>query len=135
MKKIFITLTLIVGLLLGGCTSNAEPTLEGTYQSELQGINYVIQMIFQPEDNSFVEYINNREVDKGTYEKINNVYKIKSELQDFEITLDSNNSFDIIIDKINDGKPIKLDNIDDTPIYNSTKFDDIEKYKELLNKN
>lgn len=136
MRKIITTLSLAIVLLFGGCSSNIEPILKGTYQSEIEGIGYVVQMTFQPEDNSYVEYIDNREVDKGTYEKAeNNVYKIKSDKQNFELTLNAEDSFEIIIDKLNNGKPIKVKKIDDTPTYFSTKFDDVDKYKALLNKN
>lgn len=136
MKKIFIIISLTIILLLGGCTSNIKPTLKGTYQSVMVNNGYVVQIAIQPDDNSYVEYIDNREVDRGTYEKTeNNVYKIKSDKQNFEITLNAKDSFEIIIDKINNGKPIKMKKIDDTPTYNSTKFDDVDKYKALLNKN
>jgi hypothetical protein len=134
MKKPFTTFFLLACILLGGCTSNTEPILKGTYQSNIQGNDYVIQMTFQPDDNSYVEYIDNREVDRGTYEKENNVYNINSDLQNFNITLDTKDSFEIIIDKINKGNPIKLKKIDDTPIYNTTEFNDVEKYKALLNR-
>ncbi|SET16231.1 hypothetical protein SAMN05216389_106111 [Oceanobacillus limi] len=134
MKNIFIILGLIVSLLLGGCTSNTEPILKGTYQSDIQGSEYVVQMSFQPEDNSYVEYIENREVDKGTYEKENDVYIINSEnQQNFQIRLGKEDTFEII-DRINNGEPIKLIKINDTPIYISTEFNDVENYKALLNK-
>ena len=133
MKKICIILSLTIGLLLGGCTSNVEPLLKGSYQSNIEGIGYVILMTFQPDDNSFVEYIDNREVDRGTYQKAeNNVYKIKSDTQNFEITLSAEDSFEIIIDKMNNGEPIKLYKVDDTPIYFPTNFNDVDKYKEFI---
>lgn len=136
MKKLFIIIFLTIILLLVGFTSNIKPTLKGTYQSDMVNNGYVVQIAIQPDNNSFVEYIDNREVDRGTYEKTeNNVYKIKSDRQNFEITLNVKDSFEIIIDKINIEKPIKMKKIFDTPTYNSTKFDDVDKYKALLNKN
>ena len=133
MKKIWLTICLITGFLLGGCSSHPEPILKGTYQSHSQGLEYVVQMAFQPDDNSFVEYIDNREVDRGTYERSeNNTYKIKSATQNFDITLNPDDTFDISIDKINNGNSIQLNKIDDTPTYISTEFNDVEKYKELL---
>lgn len=135
MKKLVITLTLTISLVLIGCTSSIQPFLEGTYQSDIDNDGYIVQMAFQPEDNSFVEYINNREVDRGIYEKAeNNIYKLKSDKQNFEVTLNDENSFNIIIDKLNEGKPIQLKNIDKIPTYVSTDFDDVETYEELLNK-
>ncbi|MDR4885948.1 hypothetical protein RGU12_00120 [Fredinandcohnia sp. QZ13] len=128
--KLFLTITFV--LLLTGCTSNKTPPLKGAYQSEhVEG--YFVQMSFQPEEQSFVEYIDNREVDKGTYKELeNDVYKIYSDIQEFEIKLNKDNSFDLIVKKINEGKPIKLKNIDVTPIYFGTEFDDVDEYKALI---
>ncbi|MEH7388493.1 hypothetical protein V7147_24305 [Bacillus sp. JJ1521] len=92
-----------------------------------------MQMTFQPADNSLIEYIDNREVDKGTFEKLENgLYKINGDLQEFEITLNNDNSFGLIVKKINDGKPINMKNIDEVPIYISTEFDDVDEYISLL---
>ncbi len=119
-------------LLLVGCGSNKSPLLKGAYQSEHVN-GYIVQMTFQPEDHSFIEYIDNREVDKGTYEELENgSYKMNVELQEFEIALKSDNSFDLIINKLNDGKPFPLKNVDETPVYIGTEFDDVEEYKSLV---
>lgn len=134
LKKIVITLSLIINLILVGCTSNTPATLKGSYQSDIDNSGYSVQIAFQPDDNSFVEYISNREVDRGTYEeKQNNIYILKSDKQNFEIALNNENSFEIIIEKLNEKKPIQLKNVDKTPMYFSTDFDDVEKYEELLN--
>ena len=91
LKKIVITLSLIINLILVGCTSNTPATLEGTYQSDIDNSGYIVQIAFQPDDNSFVEYISNREVDRGTYEeKESNIYILKSDKQNFEIALNMN---------------------------------------------
>ena len=134
MRKIrLIALSLIIILLLGGCTSNEEPVLKGFYQSEKDTNGYVIQMSIQQDDSSFIQYINNREVDKGTYEKAeNNIHKMRTENQNFEITLDDENSFDIVIRKLNSGNPIKMKNINNVPAYFKTRFDDVDKYKTLI---
>lgn len=135
MKKTIIALFLIISLISAGCTSNRGPILKGTYQSEHTGDGYVIQLAFRPDDNSFVEYIDNREVDKGIFEKgQNNSYDLKSEKQSFEIILNNEDSFSIMINKLNGGKPIQLTIIDKTPTYLSTSFDDVEAYKKLLEK-
>jgi len=73
-KKIFTVLSLTVVLLLAGCTSNAKSILKGVYQSEREGVGYIVVISFQPEDSSFVEYIDNREVDRGTYKKTKDKY-------------------------------------------------------------
>ncbi|WP_099353129.1 hypothetical protein [Fredinandcohnia onubensis] len=125
-------LAIVYTLLLVGCTPNKTPLLKGSYQSEHVN-GYIVQMTFQPEDHSFVEYIDNREVDKGTYEELEDgLYKINGELQEFEITLNNDNSFDVVVKKINDVKPITLKNVDDTPVYIGTEFDDVDEYKSLL---
>jgi len=133
MRKVLIALSLVIVLICGGCTSNTIPELKGSYQSEGEGIGYVLVITFQQDDSSFVEYIDNREVDRGTYEKTeNDIYKIKSDKQDFEISLSAENSFEIIIKKLNKKEPIQMKNISDTPTYFSIEFGDVEKYKALL---
>ncbi|MFD1781552.1 hypothetical protein ACFSFW_23165 [Fredinandcohnia salidurans] len=125
-------LVIVFALLLVGCAPNKTLLLKGAYQSEHVN-GYIVQMTFQPEDHSFVEYIDNREVDKGTYEELENgLYKINGELQELEITLNSDNSFEVIVKQINDGKPITLKNVDATPVYIDTEFDDVDEYKSLL---
>jgi hypothetical protein len=132
-KKLgMLVLAIVFALLLVGCSSNKTPLLKGSYQSEHVN-GYIVQMTFQPADHSFVEYIDNREVDKGTYEELETgLYKMNGELQEFEITLKSDNSFEVVVKKINDGKPITLRNVDATPVYISTEFDDVDEYKSLL---
>jgi len=125
-----VALALILTII--GCIPKTIPPLRGAYQSEHVN-GYIIQMTFQPRDHSFVEYIDNREVDKGTYEEIEDgLYKINGEMQELEITLKSNNSFDLIVKKLNDGNPITFKNVDATPVYIGTEFEDIEEYKTLL---
>ena len=134
MRKIILTVLLLAIILMhGGCTSNTKPALKGFYQSEKDINGYFVQISIQQNDNRFVEYIDNREIDRGTYEKAeNNVYKIKSDKQTFEITLNDNNSFDIFIKKLNDGNPIRMKNVSDTPTTFPTIFDDVDEYKTLL---
>ncbi|MGX4599029.1 hypothetical protein [Faecalimicrobium sp. JNUCC 81] len=46
----------------------------------------------------FIEYIDNREVDKGSYEDLSdNKYRVNGDIQSFEIILEEDNSFDIAI--------------------------------------
>ncbi|MFS0823176.1 hypothetical protein [Bacillus sp. 1P02SD] len=127
-----LLLTIAFVFVLTGCSSTITPPLKGAYQSEhVEG--YIVQMSFQPEEKRFVEYIDNREVDKGTYEELDNdVYKIHGDIQEFDIKLKKDNSFDLIVKKINEGKPIKLKNIDVTPFYIGTEFDDVDEYKALV---
>ncbi len=133
MRKLLTAISLVIVLILAGCTPAIIPDLKGFYQSEREGIGYTVVLTFQPDDHSFVEYIDNREVDRGTYEETeNNGYMIKSDKQNFEISVSDDNSFEIVIKKLNEGKPIELKNIDDTPTYFSTEFDDVDTYEALL---
>jgi len=133
MKKILTALSLAIVLIFVGCTPKAATILKGSYQSEREGISYVAVAInFEQDDSSFVEYIDSREVDRGTYKKENNTYKLKSDKQNFEVTLNDENSFEIVIKKLNNGKPIKIKNVSDTPIEITTKYGDEDKYKALL---
>ena len=84
-KIIFIVLSIAFILMLMGCKQN--PTIRGTYQSKIVNgyhVQIAIQQSRQENDYSFVQYIDNREVDRGTYEQIeNNTYKMKGENQNF----------------------------------------------------
>lgn len=133
MRKIILTiLSLAIILMFVICTSKTKPTLQGFYQSERVN-GYYAQISIQQDNNSFVEFIENREVNKGTYEQIeNNTYKMKGDKQNFEITLNDDNSFEIIIKKLNNGKPIKMTKHGNLPTYFFTEFDDVAEYRTLL---
>lgn len=133
MKKFIIIVIVLAIVVITWSYSFENHTLKGFYQSdEVDG--YHIQMLFQEADSSFTEWIDNRQVDRGTYKEVDtNLYRISSELQNLEIELNSDNSFELIINKLNNRKPIIMKNI--TPKDHSTSFgewDDIEKYKSLL---
>ncbi|WP_186673949.1 hypothetical protein [Sporosarcina sp. BP05] len=132
MRKIIIT-TLVssIILVLAGC--NPQPKLRGFYQSEKDVNGYHIQLSIQHDDKVFVEFIDNREVDKGTYEETEvGKYLMTSDKQEFTIDLNNDNSFHITLKKLNDGNPINMINIGDVPGTFSTEFDDVEEYKALL---
>lgn len=133
MKKSIIIVIVLAIVVITWSYSSKNHTLKGFYQSdEVDG--YHIQMLFQEADSSFTEWIDNRQVDRGTYKEVDtNLYRISSELQNLEIELNSYNSFELIINKLNNREPIMMKNI--TPKDHSTGFgewDDIEKYKSLL---
>lgn len=135
MKKTGRFLLAIIVLFLVSCSPDTVPPLGGGYQSEVLA-EYVVQMGIQPDDKTFVEYINNREVDRGTYEeKSGNVYLFKGERQEFEITLSSEDSFTITIPQLNEKEPIELKNISKVPSYSSTEYDDVEEYEKLFDEN
>lgn len=57
---------------------------------------------------------------------------MKGDKQNFEITLNKDNSFEIFIKKLNNGSPIKMIKLSGTPTYFLTIFDDVDEYKTLL---
>jgi len=65
-----ITATLVssIILVLAGC--NTQPKLKGFYQSEKDVNGYHIQLSIQQDNKGFIEFIDNREVDNGTYQEI-----------------------------------------------------------------
>lgn len=132
MRNIIITMLLsMVILVLAGC--NTQPKLKGSYQSETHVNGYYIQISIHHNDNVFVEYIDNREVDRGTFEEIETgKYLMKSDHQEFTIDLNKDNTFHMTIKKLNDGNPIKMINLDDVPVTFPPQFDDVEEYKELI---
>ena len=132
-KKLLLGISLLTMLAMGGCSYYGKPILKGYYASEPVGI-YTVELSFQPDDSTFVEYIDNREVDRGEYESLDeNQYLLKGEVKQTKIKLEDDNSFEISIDKINDSKAIKIKFANGTPQYFEQQFDDIEKYKELYN--
>lgn len=137
MKKTGSFLLSFIVLFLVSCSSDLVPPLGGNYNSgSIQEDGTYIEIAIQPEENTFVEYISNREVDRGTYEeKSDNVYLFKGDKQEFEITLSSKDSFEVTVPQLNEGEPIELKNTDKIPTYYLTEFDDVEEYKKLLDEN
>ncbi|WP_018589573.1 hypothetical protein [Terrisporobacter glycolicus] len=134
-KRLVLFITFIVILLTVGCSSAVTPKLHGFYQSD-QINGHFIQLSFQIDDNTFVEYIDNIEVNKGTYENLkDNTYELKGNKRKLEIKLEQNNSFNLNIHKINNGNIIEMKKIDDIPTYFKQQFSDKEKedVKDLLN--
>lgn len=87
-----IALLIIIQLNL---PESPRDTIRGTFQSKIDSNNNLnVQLIFESDDNSFVQYHEGKQVDEGTYEKTdNNIYLLKSELQDTYIILQEDNLF------------------------------------------
>lgn len=133
LKKALAIFYFFTILAIGGCNSTVNPTLHGYYASEVVN-GYTIEISFQQDDNTFVKYIDNREVDKGKYERLDdNQYLLKGELKETKIKLEEDNSFEVSINKINNSKPIKIKFVNKTPQYFKQQFDDVEEYKKLCN--
>jgi len=119
--------------MLSGCRNINSVVLRGFYQSERTSDGYIVQISIYSDEKSFVEYIDNREVNRGTFDILDGKkYSLVGDKQTIEINLDKNNSFEITIKKVNDGNPILLKNMSDTTTRFSTPFDDIDKYKNLI---
>lgn len=131
-KSIFILIPLTLIMLSLVSCGNGNKKFKGTYISEeING--KVIQITINSEDNSFVEYINQRKVDEGSFkEKENNVYILEGNIQNFEITLNEDNCFNIFIKKISDEEPIELKNSSEIITGYTTDFGDEEEYIELI---
>lgn len=139
MKKILIIpIFLIIILFISGCSFFNKSTIVGFYESELVDNAYVIQITISKDETSFVEYINNRQVDKGQCKVIDNSnnkkYQLIGELQTSEIVLNNKNLLEIKVGNLNEGKTIELKNISSTPTVFSQEFDDVDKYKMLIKK-
>ena len=133
MKKLrFVLMIILMVSIFIGC-GQKQQVLKGAYQSDLSKVGYAILLSFSQEDNSFVEYINNRKVDSGTFEEVeSNTYRLLSEKQDFEIVLNEDDVFDISLKKINGGEPVQMIKVGDIPIEFADEFNDVEEYQELL---
>lgn len=117
---------------------NAPATLLGTYQSGFHG-SYYVQFAVTDEkhhgENTFVEYIDSREVDRGTWTAHENgAYHLAGARQDLWIVLDDEDRFWVSIPGIEDGAPIWLENLWKTPAYNGYIYGDEGAYQALLQK-
>lgn len=122
---------LAVVVILGGC--GIKPVFEGIYQNEKEVNGYFIQLAVDSQDNSFVLYINNRQVNAGTYkEEKDNLYAMNGNLQDFEVSLKKDNSFQFLNNKISKGNSIKLKNMGRETINFPIVFGDEKEYEQLL---
>lgn len=136
MNKIYISLVgLVVVAVVTGFLST-QPDLAGAYASdgEVNGKNILISVDIDGE--SFTYYIDQREVDDGRIEPVNQGrYRFKSGKQDFEITVTRNNTLTIHLSKINGDQVIELHNINTVPIYYRSEWGDEAEYAALLTDN
>lgn len=132
-KTLFLIISITCLLMLSGCRNINSVVLRGSYQSERTSDGYIVQISIYSDENNFVEYIDNREVNKGTFDIIEGKkYSLVGDKQTIEINLDKNNSFEITMKKINDGNPILMKNFGDLPIKFDSRFNDTEEYEKLL---
>lgn len=108
------------------------PMLGGTYQS-VNIYGHCVQFAVQPADSTFVQYIDCRYVNKGTYmQNEDGTYSFDGDVKDYTVMLREDNSFDIIIVKLDDSRAITLSYLWKTPTYNGTDYGDEEEYKGYL---
>lgn len=105
--------------------------LSGSYLSE--DINgYQVQISIDTKDNSYVQYINQREVDKGKIVEVSdNSFNLVSELQDQVIKLNNDNTFTIELNKLSN-QDIILKNTSYIPTYYSY-LEDSKDFIQYLN--
>ncbi|WP_326513370.1 hypothetical protein [Clostridium intestinale] len=132
-KTLFLIISITFLLMLSGCRNINSVFLRGSYQSERTSDRHFVQISIYSDENSFVEYIDNREVNKGTFDIIEGKkYSLVGDKQTIEINLDKNNSFEITMKKVNDGNPILMKNLGDLPAKFDSRFNDTEEYEKLL---
>lgn len=126
LKKTGISLMFIISMALVGCSSDKWPVLGGSYQNESMKSGYFIYLVFYPENSSFIELMDNKEVDRGTYEeKSDHTYLLKSGKQEFEINLTKEDTFEIVNNQINGGEPVQLKNTSKNPGEISTEYENL----------
>lgn len=132
MKKFIFTVMVLMIIVLVG-SYGVKPIFKGTYQNEGDINGYFIQLSVDAREDTFVLYINNREVNRGTYEEQeDNLYVMKGDFQEFKVNLQKDNSFEIIINKISKEFPIRLVNMGKEATNFPMTFGDEEEYKQLL---
>lgn len=130
-RSIGILVLCLAFSLLTAC-SNSQPVFKGFYQSEMVN-GETVQLSVFTDDSTFIEFISNRIVNQGTYTKVEEgKYHLDGDTCDFDVELSEDNSFEIIVPKLNDGEVILMKNIDDVPATFGTDWDDIEEYKDML---
>ncbi|MGL5753233.1 MAG: hypothetical protein ACRCXT_22005 [Paraclostridium sp.] len=133
-KRLIMVIAIITTIVIVGCSNLTNPALQGFYQSTMKN-GYHIQFSFESDEDTFVAYINNIEINKGTYEALGDGnYILKGDTEELEIKLEENDSFNLsmenLIEKLNEGEPIQVKNIDKTPTYFEQVFS--EEYKEAI---
>ena len=141
-RKPFIigSILLILIVYLNIIAADVPAGFYGTFQSELMCTEVVGISLFHGEntyeEGTFEEHISCRLVNEGTYKKIEEgKYHFDGDRKEFDIVLNKKEmSFEVSIPKLNIGEPITLKKVGNIPVSYDVKYDDLEKYKEYLEK-
>lgn len=93
-------------------------TIRGTFQNDIKNGDQLVQLTFESDNNSFVLYHEGTLADKGTYKEIeDNIYILKSDLQDTRIMLQDHNIFYYYDTVLSDSQIIEMQLTLDVPAY------------------
>lgn len=93
-------------------------TIRGTFQNDIKNGDQLVQLTFESDNNSFVLYHEGTLADKGTYKEIeDNIYILKSDLQDTHIMLQDHNIFYYYDTVLSDSQIIEMQLTLDVPAY------------------
>src|SRR5690625_3764547 len=119
--------------LLIGCLHQTKPRLEGSYQSERDVNGKFISFVFERQESAYELYIDNRLVDRGRYDEYDEgKYALFGEIREFDIEVEHENEFKVVIEIMNDAQVIELAQVCQIPNRASAKFDDTEDYQNVL---
>ncbi|MEA4987139.1 MAG: hypothetical protein VB095_03705 [Anaerovorax sp.] len=139
MKKIIAVLIIVILAVMATGCSNKDTQLGGFYQSDFIGSNSdIVQISVNSDNGEFVQYISSRQVNSGIYRKNENgLYEFDGDVHSFTVILNEDDSFEVVIPKLNGDTPIILNQINEdksifTTIGGQENYSDIEEYKDLL---
>ena len=134
MKKIYRTgcCLLLAGasVLASGCGESEKLIPNGIYESEkIHG--YTVQMTIE-DDGQFVEYIDNRPVQSGSYTKEEETYVFEGDQTTFEVSLTEEETLEFSIPSIDNSNAIILEKTGNDPDAFEEETQGISNYRTLL---
>lgn len=117
--SLVLPVLLVIAALLGAFN---KPTVRGTYQSMVGLDENIVCLTVSiqdfDEEKTFVMYLNNCEVDRGTWRSDGGaLYTLLGEYTRNVIALERDNSFCLTFVQINGGEPIQMEKKGDIPAY------------------
>lgn len=115
---------------MAGCGKEEGRIPNGIYESEkIHG--YTVQMTIE-EDGRFVEYIDSRPVQEGSYTKEDEAYVFEGDQTTFEVTLTEENTLELFISSIDANYAIVLERTGSNPADFEEETQGISNYRTLL---